>query len=60
MSDIDEVLSKFGNAEYSKGFWESMRKRIAAEHEQSLKEEYEAAEARRKALNKNYGPLKHD
>lgn len=39
MSQLDDVLARFGNADYSPEFWERVRLRIIQEQKEYLEEE---------------------
>jgi len=51
---LDDVLSHFGNAEYSDSFWKRVNRRVRDEQQSFENEEREAAIASQKQLRKQY------
>ncbi|HSQ43239.1 MAG TPA: hypothetical protein VLM37_13245 [Fibrobacteraceae bacterium] len=53
-NQLDDVLSRFGNAQYSESFWKAVNTSIRQEQESFERQEREAAIASQKQLRKQY------
>ena len=52
--NLEEILSRFGNAEYSPKFWESVNKRMKEESDAYEKAEQQDMILRHKQLTKQF------
>ena len=60
VKDLDEVLARFSNVEYTQEFWELRAKRVKEERERYNTEERNAMLDTLKNKDKVFGPLDGD